>query len=75
MMIWHLDRVVLAIRLAAQSNGEPEVADALAAAIEKQQGRERVLARKRKQDEEEAERRQEEEAVISALRDELQVDQ
>jgi hypothetical protein len=37
---WHLDRVVLAIRSATQSPGEPGVADALAAAIANQQGRE-----------------------------------
>ena len=68
---WHRDRAVSAIRSAAQGPGESAVADALAAAIAKQQGRERVLARKRKQDEEEAARRQEEEAVMCALRGEL----
>jgi hypothetical protein len=68
---WHLDRVVSAIRSAAQAPGEPEVADALAAAVAKQEARERVTARKRKQEEPEAAHRQEEEAVISGLRVEL----
>jgi hypothetical protein len=69
---WHLDRVVSAIRSAVESPGEPAIADALAAAVANQQGRERVAARKRKQDEEEAARRQEEEAVMSGLQVELQ---
>jgi hypothetical protein len=46
---WHLDRVVSAIRSAAQRPGKPEVADALAAAIGRQQGRERLVTRKHKQ--------------------------
>jgi hypothetical protein len=70
---WHLDRVVSAIRSAAQLPGKPEVAGALAAAIAKQEGRERVLARKRRREETEDARRQDEEAVISVLRDELRV--
>jgi hypothetical protein len=69
---WHLDRVLAAIRTAVEDIENPAVANALAAAIAKQEGRERVLARKRKQDEEKAVRRQEEEAVISGLRYELQ---
>jgi hypothetical protein len=48
---WHLDRAVSVIRSAAQSPSQPEVGDALAAAIAKQQGRGRVLARKREQEE------------------------
>jgi hypothetical protein len=60
--------VLAAIRTAVQDTGKPEVANALAAATGRQQGRERFVARKRKQDEEEAECRQEEEAVISAPR-------
>ena len=68
---WHLDRVVSAIKSAAQVPGKPEVADALAAAIAKQEARERVAPRKRKQEETSAARRQEEEALISALRVEL----
>jgi hypothetical protein len=68
---WHLDRVVSAIRSAAQSPSEPAIANALAAAIAKQQGRERVLARKRKHEEQEAAFRKEEEAVISGLLGEL----
>jgi hypothetical protein len=69
---WHLDRVLSAIRSAAQVTGEPTVADALAAAIANQQGRERVAARKLKEEETEAARRQEEDAVISGLQIELQ---
>jgi hypothetical protein len=68
---WHLDGVVSAIRSAAQDPGRPEIADAFVAAIAKQQGRERVAARKRKQEEAETARRQEEEAVMSALQVEL----
>jgi hypothetical protein len=64
---WHLDRVVSAIRLAAEVPGDPAVADALAAAIANQEARERVVARKRKQEEAEAARRQEEGAVVSGL--------
>jgi hypothetical protein len=44
---WHLDRVVAAIRSAAQDPEKPAIADALATAIAKQEGRERVAARKR----------------------------
>jgi hypothetical protein len=58
-------------QIGSRSPGEPAVADALAAAIAKQEARERVVARKRKQEGTEAARRQEEEAVISALRVEL----
>ena len=68
---WHLDRVVSAIRSAAQSPGNPAVADALAAAFARQEARERAAARKHEQEETEAARRQEEEAVISALGVEL----
>lgn len=68
---WHTDRVVSAIRAAAQSPGNPAVADALAAAIANQQRREGVAARKREQVETEAARQQEEGAVISGLQVEL----
>jgi hypothetical protein len=68
---WHVERAVAAIRSAAQSPGNPEVADALAAAIAKQQGRERVAARKRRQEEMEGEQRREEEVVITGLQAEL----
>jgi len=68
---WHLDRVVAAIRSAAQVPGEPVVADALAEAVGRQEARERVAARKREQEEKEATRRQEEEALISELQVEL----
>jgi hypothetical protein len=70
---WHLDRVVSAIRAAAQVPDKPGVADALAAASAKQEKKEQVEARKRKQEETEAARRQEDEAVISGLEIELQV--
>ena len=69
---WHLDRLVSAIRSAAQGRGDTTVADALAVAVANQQGRERVAARKRKREEQEAAHRQEEDAVISGLRYELQ---
>jgi hypothetical protein len=69
---WHVDRVVAAIRSAAQDPEKPAIADALAAAVTKEQARERVAARKRKRQELEAERRQQEEAVISALWVEVQ---
>jgi hypothetical protein len=68
---WHLDRVVAAIRSAAQLPGQPAVADALAAAVAKQEARERAAARRREQEKAEAARRQEEEAVISVLGVEL----
>jgi hypothetical protein len=63
---WHLDRVVSAIRSAAQVPGEPTVADALAAAIAR-----RASARKRKQAETETARRREEGVVLFALKVEL----
>jgi hypothetical protein len=69
---WHLDRVLAAIRSAAQDPEKPAIADALAAAVAKQQARERVAAGKRKQDEEEAARRLEEDALISVLEAEVQ---
>jgi hypothetical protein len=69
---WHLVLVVAAIKFAVQDPEKPAIADALAAAVANQQGRDRVAARKRKQDEEEAARRLEEEAVISGLQVELQ---
>jgi hypothetical protein len=68
---WHLDRVVSAIRSAAQVPSKPAVADALAAAIAKQEARERVVASKRNQEETEAACRREEEALVSGLRVEL----
>jgi hypothetical protein len=68
---WHVDRAVAAIRLAAQVPGEPAVADALAAAIGRQEARERVAARRREQEEAEAAQRQAEEVVISGLQVEL----
>jgi hypothetical protein len=68
---WHLDRVVAAIRAAAQVPGKRAVAYALAAAIAKREARERVMARRRKQEEAEAASRREEEAMISGLQAEL----
>ena len=70
---WHIEAVVSAIRLAAQDPDKPEVADALAAAIAKQQARERVAIRKRRQEETEAAHRQEEEAVLTGLLVELRM--
>jgi hypothetical protein len=64
---WHLERVVAAIRSAAEVPGKPEVAAALAVAISSQQATKRVAARKRKQEEAEAARRQEEEALVLLL--------
>jgi hypothetical protein len=55
----------------AQAPGNAVVADTLAAAIGRQQERERLVARKRKQEEEKAAHRHEEEAVMSGLRHEL----
>jgi hypothetical protein len=69
---WHLDRVLTAIRSAAQDPEKPAIADALSAAIGRQEGRERLVACKRKRQELEAARRQEEEAAMSALQVELQ---
>jgi hypothetical protein len=68
---WHLERVVSAIRSAAEDPGAWAVANALAAAIAKQNARDRVAACKRKQEETEATGRQEEEAMISGLEVEL----
>jgi hypothetical protein len=68
---WHLDRVLAAIRTAVQDTENPAIANALVAAIGRQQGRKRSVERKRRQDEEEAACRQEEEAVLSALGGEL----
>jgi hypothetical protein len=68
---WHLDRVVAAIRSAAEATGEPDVGDALAAAVARQEGRKRKVVCKREQDAAEAARQQEEDAVVSGLRVEL----
>jgi hypothetical protein len=68
---WHLERVVSAIRSAAQVPGKPEVAD-LAAAIVEQEERELAVARKLERQETEATHRREEEAVLSRLLVELQ---
>jgi hypothetical protein len=68
---WHLDRVLSAIRSAAEDPATSVVTNALATAIAKQNARDRVAARKRKQEETEAAGRQEEEAMISGLELEL----
>jgi len=68
---WHLGRAVAAIMSAAQVPGKPAVADALAAAVANQQGRERVTARRCEQKVPEAARREEEEAVVAGLEVEL----
>jgi len=67
---WHLDRVVSAIGSTVEVPGKP-VADALAAALAKQEARERVASRKRRQEEMKAKSRLEEEVVISGLQIEL----
>jgi len=68
---WHVDGAVAAITSAARLPGEPAIADALAAAVARQEARERVAARKREQEVTEAARREEEDAVIFGLRVEL----
>jgi hypothetical protein len=68
---WHLDSVVSAIGSTVKVHGKPAVADALAAALAKQDARERVASRKRRQEEMKATSRLEEEAVISGLQVEL----
>jgi hypothetical protein len=68
---WHLDRVVSAIGSTVEVSGKPAVADALAAALAKQDARERVASRKRRQEEMKATSRLEEEALISGLQIEL----
>ena len=68
---WHLDRIVSAIRSTDEVPGKPAVADALAAALAKQDARERVASRKRTQEEMKAKGRLEEEVVISGLQIEL----
>jgi hypothetical protein len=68
---WHLDRVLSAIRSASEDRDTSAVATALAAAIAKQNARDRVTACKRIQEETEVAARQEEEAMISGLEVEL----
>jgi hypothetical protein len=68
---WHVDRVLSAIRSAAEDPGTPAVAHALAASIAKQNARDWVAACKHKREETEAAGRQEKEAMISALEVEL----
>jgi hypothetical protein len=68
---WHLDRAVSAIQSAAEDPATSSVADALAAAIAKQDARDRVAACKRRQEETEAAGRREKEAMISGLEVEL----
>jgi hypothetical protein len=67
----HLDRVVEAIRAAAQSRGDTLVGDALAVALSKHDAAARAAARKREQQDGEAARRREEEAVVLGLDAEL----
>jgi hypothetical protein len=68
---WHLDRVVAAIRSAAEDPGASAITNALETAIAKQNARDRVAASKRKQEETEASARKKEEAMISGLEIEL----
>jgi len=59
------------VKSGAEVSCEPEVADALAAAIGRREGRARVAARRREQEVTEAASREEEEAVISGLQVEM----
>jgi hypothetical protein len=68
---WHVDRLVSAIGSTGEVPGKPGVADALAAALAKQEARERVASRKRRQEEIKATSRLDEEEVISGLQIEL----
>ena len=68
---WRVDRVLSAIRSAAEDPGKPAVTNALAASIAKQNARDWVAACKHKRAETEAAGRQEKEAMISALEVEL----
>jgi hypothetical protein len=70
---WHLDRVVSAIRSAAQDPQKPANADALVAAVARPEGKERVEDRRPKQGKKEAARQREEEAVVAGLEGELRV--
>ena len=70
---WHIDRVVDAIRRAAACPNEPAVADALAAAVAKQQTKKQLIARRQRQKEVEAAQRRERQAVMAALQAELAV--
>jgi hypothetical protein len=67
---WQIERAVAAIRSAAEVPGNPAVADALAAAVDRRKAQ-RVVARKRKEAETEAAYRQEEDALVSLLEVEL----
>jgi hypothetical protein len=68
---WHLDGVVSAIGLTVEVPGRRAVADVFAAALAKQEARERVASRKRRQEEMKATSRLEEEVVMSGLQIEL----
>jgi hypothetical protein len=60
-----------AIRSAAQDPEKQAIADALAAAVAKQEGREQVMAGRHKEAELEAAHAREQESVVSSLRAEL----
>jgi hypothetical protein len=68
---WHLDRVVSAIGSTVEVPGKPAVADALVAALAKQDARERVASRKRRREEMKAASLLAEEVLISGLQIEL----
>jgi hypothetical protein len=68
---WHLDRVLAAIRTAVQDTENPAIANALAAAIAKQQDRVRAEDRRRTHEEMETAHRCEEEMTIAGLQAEL----
>jgi hypothetical protein len=70
---WHLDRVLAAIRSAAQEPEKLAVADTLTKAIAKEEDRRYVAARKREQAEMDAAHRQEEEAELLGLEIELRM--
>ena len=68
---WHQDRAVAAIKAAACRNGDSAVANALEAAVVRQQAMEQGLVQRRRREEAEAARRREEENVIVGQQAEL----
>jgi hypothetical protein len=70
---WHLKRVVEAIRLAASCPDKPEIADAIAADVARQEAKAALAARRRQKEETEAAQRWRREAEMSGLEVELAV--
>jgi hypothetical protein len=68
---WHRDRVVEAIRLAARSGENPAVADALAAAIAKEEAKGLSAAQGRRRQENEAAQLRDRQAQMEGLKAEL----